>query len=158
VTELELRRVDARGDLVPRLAVAELGRFLPTAVGEGEEALARLGVGGDEALVLEEREGGGDGTRARAPHPAGALLELPDHLVPVHRTLGEEREGRSPHVAPTGAPAGSAPATATAATEAEGLGGSVPAPVRVVVVGVLLELLVAGSHVVMSFDRSVSLL
>ena len=62
VAQLELRRVDALGDVVPRLAVARLRRLLATGVGEREQALARLGVGGDETLVLEQLERGVDRT------------------------------------------------------------------------------------------------
>src|SRR5206468_1972395 len=80
VAETELRRVDAGRDVVPRLAVAELGRFFPTGIGQREEALAGLGIGDDETLVLEELECRVDRTRAGAPHAVGALLELLDHL------------------------------------------------------------------------------
>ena len=120
VAQLELRRVDALGDVVPRLAVAGLGRFLATGVGEREQALARLGVGGDEALVLEELERRVDRAGARSPHAVGALLELLDHLVAVHRPLAQEREGGGAHVAPPGPAAGAASAAATRSAEAEG--------------------------------------
>ena len=131
VAQLELRRVDALGDVVPRLAVARLGRFLAAGVGQREEALAGFGVGGDEALVLEELEGGVDRAGARSPHAVGALLELLDHLVAVHRTLAQEREGGGPHVAPPGPAARAATTAATAVRRSRSARADRPTGARV---------------------------
>ena len=103
-----------------------LGRFLAAGVGQGEEALARLRVGGDEALVLQELEGGVDRAGARSPHAVGALLELLDHLVAVHRPLAQEREGGGPHVAAPGPAAGATTPASAGSAEAEALGRTVP--------------------------------
>ena len=141
VAQPELRRVDALGHVVPWLAVASLRGFLATGIGQREEALATVGVGGDETLVLEQLQRGVDRTGTRPPHPVGPLLELLDHLVPVHRPLGEQGEGGGPHITATGPAAGATAAAASAASEPEVLGRTVPAAVFTG-----FGVLVLGSH------------
>src|SRR5215813_11712506 len=55
----------------------------------------------DQALVFEQLQRRVDRAGARPPNATSALVEFLDHLVPVHRTLREEREDRRAHVAAT---------------------------------------------------------
>src|SRR5450759_5694189 len=115
-------------ELADRLAVAAaarvaLGRVLPgsglvgglgdgglAGIGEAEDLLARSLFACDKTLVSEELERGVDRTRGRAPGAAAACGELLDHLVAVHRLLGEQAKNGSADVASAGASAGAAEA------------------------------------------------
>src|SRR4029079_6692212 len=94
-------------------------RLLATGVGELEHPLAGVGRRlSDELLVLELLQRRGDGARARAPDPPGALRQLLDDLVAVHRLLREEHEDRGADVAtsgpaPEGVRAAAVPSAAT---------------------------------------------
>ena len=100
VAEAPGRRGHAGHGLLPRrLLVLALG-LGPAGVGEGEPAAALALLTGDQVLVLEQLEGRVDRPRARPPDAAGARLQLLDHLVAVHRPLGQQGQDRGPDVAP----------------------------------------------------------
>src|SRR5262249_31131435 len=113
--KLDRRGARAAGDLLPgcRLGRPALG-LGPALVGQ-RVAVAALGLlGRDEPLVLEHLQRRIDGAGARLPDAAGALADLLDDLVPVHRSLRQQGEDRGPHVA---APRAAAHAVAPAGSE-----------------------------------------
>ena len=120
------------------------------------ELLAPAFTGGlDQALVLEQLQRRVDGAGARAPRTTGALVELLDHLVAVHRPLGEQREQGGTDVgAPTAATtataatlAGAAEAEATTAEAGtEARAGAAEAAVHPRLVGSGSEVFSAESH------------
>src|SRR5215213_166362 len=114
---LEVDRLGVRvgADGVPGGLLTGLLALLGGAgLGEGEAALPVALLTADQPLVLEHLQGGVDRAGAGGPGPAGSLLELFDHLVAVHRPLGEQGEDGGPDVA---APRPH-PAAATAAVAA----------------------------------------
>src|SRR3546814_152129 len=71
-------------------------------IGEVQQA-ASLGVAAlDQALVLELLDRRVDRAGARLPRPLAALGDLLDHLISVHRLLGEDGEDRGAYVATPG--------------------------------------------------------
>ena len=99
-------------------------------VGEGVDLAAGLRGGGlDQALVLEQLQGGVDRAGARRPLAAAALRDHLDDLVAVHRLLGEQGEDRGAHVAAARAPA-RAEAGAAGAGRAAGAAAVAAAPRR----------------------------
>ena len=122
-SQVEMARLDTFGDLIPRRADDLLGDG-PALLGELEELLAAFGFGADDqSLVDEQLQGGVDRTGAGLPYVTGALGDLLDHLVAVHRPFGQQGQDRGPDVtAPAAAAAVSTttapPARAEAGTEA----------------------------------------
>ena len=97
------------------LVVGVLVEPRPAGVGELVALLAVVVDGPHEALVLELGEGRVDRAGARPPAPAGALLELADQLVAVHRPLGEHPQEAAPDRAAAGAMAVTVPVVTVAA-------------------------------------------
>src|SRR5918995_398569 len=91
--------------LLPRrltLARLDLGA---AGLGEREQPAPAGLVRRDQALVGEQLQGRVDRAGARPPHAAGALLDLLDDLVAVHRPLREQcKHGRADVAAPGAAP------------------------------------------------------
>src|SRR5581483_3245347 len=121
--QIDLVRVGALGDLFPwrRLRV---GAGFPAFVGQLEKPLGAFRFGGDDqSLVDEQLQRRVDRAGAGPPQAVAALADLLDHLVAVHRPLGEQREDGRTDVtapAPSAPPAAAAmAATRTAGTEAE---------------------------------------
>ena len=93
-------------------------------VGEGEAALAVGVLAADQALVLEHLQRRVDRAGARGPGPLGALLDLFDHLVAVHRALGEQGEdGGADVTAARPRPAAPAAVAGTATARELGVAG-----------------------------------
>ncbi len=90
----------ARG--LPRLGARKRGRLLAAGVRELEDPPAVAVHGADQLLVLELLERRVDRSRAGAPCPAGALGELLDDLVAMHRLLRQEGEDGRADVAAAG--------------------------------------------------------
>src|SRR5262249_2727485 len=119
------RPEDLAADLVPRrVVVAVLPRRLSlralldgllARVGKREDSLAVDLLALDQPLVLEQLQGRLDRAGPRAPAAPGALLELLDHLVAVHRAPAQQGEDREAHVAPPGTVAARAEAGPPAA-------------------------------------------
>src|SRR3546814_240107 len=87
-------------------------------IGEVQQA-ASLGVAAlDQALVLELLDRRVDRAGARLPRPLAALGDLLDHLISVHRLLGEDGEDRGAYVATPGLGSAPGPAATDWATEA----------------------------------------
>ena len=100
--------VGALGDHVPRWGLDLLG-CRTALVGQLEKLLAALGFAcGDQALVVEQLQRRVDRAGAGSPDSVAAFGDLLDHLVAVHRPLGQQHQNRRSHVA--------APATAAATT------------------------------------------
>src|SRR3954454_12720535 len=98
VAQVRSWTVTLAGDLFPRRTLERVGRGA-AGVGQREAPLALGLLSGHEALVLQHLQGRVDGARARAPDAVRARLELLDHLVAVHRSLGKQREDRGTDVA-----------------------------------------------------------
>src|SRR5690606_31422595 len=79
----------------------------------------------DEALVLEQPQGGVDGSGARAPQVLAALGDLAHQLVAVARLLGQQGQDGVAHVAAPSAPA--AATTPSSVVVAEAVPGTVAA-------------------------------
>src|SRR5690606_34172553 len=129
VLEIEEPVVEPGGRLLPgglRREPLDLGA---APLGELEDALAVSLVRAGETLVLELLERGVDASGARPPEAIGALGELADDLVAVHRLLGEEGEDRGADVAPP-RPSAGAERPRCSAAEAER-----PAPAAMVTSG-----------------------
>src|SRR6266511_3719352 len=77
-------------ELLPRRVLAGLFRLGAAGVGQREPAPPAALLADDQALVLQQLQGRVDRARARPPYAAGPLVELLDHLVAVHRALGEQ--------------------------------------------------------------------
>ncbi len=68
-------------------------------VGQVEHPLAVTFLGSDEFLVGEQLEDGVDRTGTWPPRTVAAFGKLVDHLIAVHRGLGEQGEKRRADVA-----------------------------------------------------------
>ena len=111
-----------RGLFPRRGLLGGLGDRRGTGLGQAEDLLAAGLLGGDEALVGEQLEGGVDRARAGAPRAAAARGELLDDLVAVHGLLGEQAQDGRADVAAAGAlAAGTAEAVRVAAHAERGL-------------------------------------
>src|SRR5580692_2750782 len=112
---------DPGADGIPGGDVTGLLVLLGTArVGEGEAALAVDVLTADQALVLEQLEHRVDRAGAGSPCSLAALLDLFDHLVAVHRAVGEQGEdGGADVTAARPRPTSAAAAVAEAATARE---------------------------------------
>jgi hypothetical protein len=130
------RSAGGRGDLFPGRG-GLFGGLFAAAVAQREQPLAALLLAGDPALVLQHLEGGVDRAGAGTPDAAGALVELLDHLVPVHGPLGEEGQQGGADVAAPGAPAAAA-ASPPAVVAAEA-GPAAPGAERVAAAEALLR-------------------
>src|SRR5579875_280897 len=99
--QVDLRRIGVFGDLLPRWC----GHLLccgPSFLGQLEEPLAALGTGtDDQAFVYQQLQGRVHRAGARAPQVLAALSDFLDHLVAVHRPLGEQHQNCSTDVTAT---------------------------------------------------------
>src|SRR5690606_15489993 len=96
---------------------------------EGEQLLAALGLADDQALVLQQLEGGVDRAGAGLPRPAAAFGDLLDHLVAVHRAVLQQGQNRRADVTapcPSPRPAASSAAPGAAVTESGPPGAAGP--------------------------------
>jgi len=111
LAQLDLRRVGRSRTMASHgVASADTPASRPASVSANcFFAVDRLAP--DESLVFKQGQGRVDGPRARLPDSARALLELLDHLVAVHRALGQQCEQGDADVA-----AARATRTRTAAT------------------------------------------
>ena len=101
--QVDVARVGAFGDLVPRWGLDLLGRRA-TLVGQLEKLLAAVGFPcGDQALVVQQLQRRVHRPGAGLPDPVAALGDLLDHFVAVHRPLGQQRQDGRSHVAATSA-------------------------------------------------------
>ena len=71
----------------------------PSSVSSKSFLLPSDSVGGQQALVDQQLQGGVHRTGARLPQLLTAFVDLLDHLVAVHGPLDEQREDRGAHVA-----------------------------------------------------------
>ena len=110
--------VDAFGDLLPRRGLDLLGRGAAV-VGQLEKPLAAFAFGADdEALVDQQLQRRVDRAGAGPPQALAALGDLLDHLVAVHRPLGEQSQDGRADVAALAASASAATAARAAESEA----------------------------------------
>ena len=118
VCRLTCAGIDALGDLLPRRSLNLLGRGAAF-VGELEKPLAAFAFGADdEALVDQQLQRRVDGARAGPPQAAAAVGDLLDHLVAVHRTVGQQNQDGRADIATLASPASAATAARAAETEA----------------------------------------
>src|SRR5262249_10527469 len=114
--------IAASGDLVPGSTASPCLtlRSCTTGVGQRVDALAFDLLARDQAFFLEHLQRGVDGPRAPPPRAAGTPLQLLDHLVSVHRLLGEQcQDGRTDVAAPSSWPRSPGTAETEAKTSAE---------------------------------------
>ncbi len=118
--EVDGRGVGTFGDLVPRRGLDLLGRGA-AGIGELEQLLAAAVTLGadDQVLVDQQLQGRVDRAGAGLPQILAALGDLLDHLVAVHRPLGEQRQDGCADVATLAAAPSAAAATWAAATATE---------------------------------------
>ena len=97
--QIDMARVGAFGDLVPRRGL-DLLRRRTSFVGQLEKLLAAVGfASGDQALVVQQLQRRVNRTGAGLPDSVAAFGDLLDHLVAVHRPLGQQHQNGRPHVA-----------------------------------------------------------
>src|SRR5579862_3498410 len=95
-------RAGCVGDLLPGHGFAVLGLGpdrRPAGLGQREDAAAAVLLAGHETLLLHRLEGGVHRTWSWCPRSPAAVGELLDHLVAVHRLLGQETQDCRLHVA-----------------------------------------------------------
>src|SRR5690349_15294188 len=150
--QIHVSRVGTFRDLVPRRGLDLFGGRAAL-FGQLEKLLAAFGFArGDQALVVEQLQRRVHRTGARLPQSVAALGDLLDHLVAVHRPLGQQRQDGRSHVAalaatraapaPSAAPAtgSEAEARAEAWTEARTESGA-ESERAVVATGVIAQML-----------------
>ena len=122
-----MARIGPLGDLVPRRRLDLLGRGA-TGVGELEELLAAVTLGAhDQVFVDEKLQGRVHRAGAGLPQVLGALGDLLDHFVAVHRPFDEQLEDRGAHVTALTATAATSAAAPRAAAGTETEAGSTEA-------------------------------
>ena len=111
--------VGALGDLVPRRGLDLLGRRA-TLIGQLEKLFAAsVSLARDQAFVVQQLQRRVDRPGAGPPDPVAALGDLLDHLVAVHRPLGQQRQDGRPHVAAASAAGAATTPSAAPSARAE---------------------------------------
>src|SRR5919108_2446201 len=88
-------------EVPPRRGLGGPPGLLTAGFAEREALAAIVGLGNDQSFVLEQLQRRIDGARAGAPDATGAAFQLADHLVTVHRALGQKSQHRRSYVLAT---------------------------------------------------------